>query len=112
MDKTLNNKMKNKSKQNESLNSNNFCLSNCCSKISITIQFIIFFIPILIIFISSMIIIHVYLVSEVLKFDFYAIVKEELLKYFLTDLDVYHLKIFQIWPFSEYISKSLVLMDY
>ena len=28
-----------------------------------------------------------YLLSEVLKFDFYAVVKEELLKYFLTDLD-------------------------
>ena len=88
MDKTENNKMKNKSnKQNESLNSNNFCLLNCCSKISITIQFIIFFIPILIILVALLIIIHVYLVSEVLKFDFYAVVKEELLKYFLTDLD-------------------------
>ena len=85
MDKTLNNRKQNKSKKNDRVNPN--CFNKCCSKISTTIQFIIFFIPILIIFISSMIIIHVYLVSEVLKFDFYAIVKEELLKYFLTDLD-------------------------
>ena len=84
MDETENNKTKN---QTENTNSNNSCCSKCCSKISITIQFIIFFIPVLLIFISLLIIIHMFLLAEVLKFDFYAVIKEELLKYFLTDLD-------------------------
>ena len=84
MDETENNKTKN---QTENTNSNNSCCSKCCSKISITIQFIILFIPILLIFISLLIIIHMFLLAEVLKFDFYAVIKEELLKYFLTDLD-------------------------
>ena len=87
MDETENKKIKNQPKKNNKINSNNSCFNKCCSKISITIQFIIFFIPVLFIFIFIMILNHVYLLAEVLKFDFYAAIKEELLKYFLTDLD-------------------------
>ena len=123
MDETGNNKIKSEISKNSNINSNDFCCGKCCSKISITIQFIIYFIPIISVLIFIMIMIHVYLLSEVLKFDFYTAIKEEILKYFLTDLDdinfdlnkkkfLYLLKIFQIWLFSEYISKNLVHMDY
>ena len=87
MDETGNNKIKSEISKNSNINSNDFCCGKCCSKISITIQFIIYFIPIISILIFIMIMIHVYLLSEVLKFDFYAAIKEEILKYFLTDLD-------------------------
>ena len=87
MDETGNNKIKSEISKNSNINSNDFCCGKCCSKISITIQFIIYFIPIISILILIMIMIHMYLLSEVLKFDFYAAIKEEILKYFLTDLD-------------------------
>ena len=62
-------------------------INQCVSKISIFNQFIIYFLPVFILFTFSLIIIHLYLFDEILKFDFYTIIKEEFLKYFISDFD-------------------------
>ena len=59
----------------------------CVSKLSILCQFIIYLIPVLIILLGIMIFIHLYFFYEIFKFDFYAIIKEEFLRYFISDLD-------------------------
>ena len=59
----------------------------CVSKLSILSQFIIYLIPVLIILLGIMIFIHLYFFYEIFKFDFYAIIKEEFLRYFISDLD-------------------------
>ena len=70
------------------------CCSSCCkkfkecsSKVPILIQFIILFIPITLIIALGLLFIHLYLFSNVYKFDFYTIIKEGFLRYFITDLD-------------------------
>ena len=85
-------------------NSINFNISNifCCfrfcsviikkykefsSKISILVQFILFLIPTLLLIAGFLILIELYFFDIVIKFDYYAVIKEEFLKYFLTDLD-------------------------
>ena len=62
-------------------------IQQCSTKISIFNQFIIYLLPVLIIFVILLILIHLYLFGEILKFDFYTVIKEEFLRYFLTDLD-------------------------
>ena len=59
----------------------------CVSKLSILSQFIIYLIPVLVILLGIMIFIHLYFFYEIFKFDFYTIIKEEFLRYFITDLD-------------------------
>ena len=61
--------------------------SECTSKFSILSQYILYLIPTLIIISGLLIVIHIFLFSEILKFDFYTVIKEEFLRYFITDLD-------------------------
>ena len=70
------------------------CCSSCCkklrecsSKIPILVQFMILFIPITLIIALILSFIHLYFFSDIYKFDFYTIIKEEFLRYFITDLD-------------------------
>ena len=88
MQNLKNNNIKNKNKTKIS------CCASCCSqlkecssKIPILVQFIIFIIPISLIIALSLIYIHIYFFSEIYKFDFYIIIKEEFLRYFITNLD-------------------------
>ena len=91
--------IKNKLKKGKSFSIFNifFCLKfignafikfgECISKLPILGQFIIYLIPVLIILLGIMIFIHLYFFYEIFKFDFYTIIKEEFLRYFITDLD-------------------------
>ena len=62
-------------------------LKECSSKISIINQFILIFFPFLIIIAGLLILIHYALFDLIIKFDFYTVIKEEFLRYFITDLD-------------------------
>ena len=62
-------------------------IKDCFSKIPIVVQFIIFIVPILLIFAVLITFTHIILISDILKFDYFTIIKEEFLRYFLTDLD-------------------------
>ena len=62
-------------------------LKECSLKISILNQLIFYLIPVICFIISMIILIHIFFFSNILKFDFYTIIKEELLRYFITDLD-------------------------
>ena len=62
-------------------NKNHF--SNC----TIMNQFIIFFLPITFGVSSFLTILHVYLFDQIFKFDFYTLMKEEYLRYLITDID-------------------------
>ena len=93
--------IKQKLKNNNVKNKNNlniFCccklcsscykkMKECSSKISILTQFIIYFVPVILIIVAILIFIHLYFFSDIYKFDFYTIIKEEFLRYFITDLD-------------------------
>ena len=99
-----NNKVKEKLIKNKMKKEKNFSIANlffcfrfiqnifikfieCVSKLSILSQFIIYLIPVLIILLGIMIFIHLYFFYEIFKFDYYIIIKEEFLRYFITDLD-------------------------
>ena len=62
-------------------------LKECSLKISILDQLIFYLIPVICFIVSMIILIHIFFFSNILKFDFYTIIKEELLRYFITDLD-------------------------
>ena len=62
-------------------------LKECSLKISILNQLIFYLIPVICFIVSMIILIHIFFFSNILKFDFYTIIKEELLRYFITDLD-------------------------
>ena len=62
-------------------------VKECSLKISILNQLIFYLIPVICFIISMIILIHIFFFSNILKFDFYTIIKEELLRYFITDLD-------------------------
>ena len=90
--------IKKNSKYNTPNNINIFCCFKFCStlfkkikicsiNISILNQFIIIFIPYAMIISGLIMIIHLYLFSNVFKFDFYTVIKDEILKYTITDLD-------------------------
>ena len=90
--------IKKNSKYNTSNNINIFCCFKFCStlfkkikkcsiNISILNQFIIIFIPYAMIISGLIMIIHLYLFSNIFKFDFYTVIKDEILKYTITDLD-------------------------
>ena len=90
--------IKKNSKHNTSNNINIFCCFKFCStlfkkikkcsiNISILNQFIIIFVPYTMIISGLIMIIHLYLFSNSLKFDFYTVIKDEILKYTITDLD-------------------------
>jgi len=104
MEGTENNKMqkdllKKKLKNTVNFNiSNIFCCIKCCSfitkkykefssKISILFQFILFLIPTLLLISGLLILLELYFFDNILKFDYYTVIKEEFLRYFLTDLD-------------------------
>jgi hypothetical protein len=90
--------IKKNSKYNTSNNINIFCCFKFCStlfkkikKCSINIstsnQFFIIFVPFAMIISGLIMIIHLYLFSNFFKFDFYTVIKDEILKYTITDLD-------------------------
>ena len=104
MEDKRNNKVKEKLIKNKLKKGKNFSILNiffcfkfignvfikfgeCISKLSILSQFIIYLIPVLVILLGIMIFIHLYFFYEIFKFDYYAIIKEEFLRYFITDLD-------------------------
>ena len=62
-------------------------IKECFSNTSILCQFLIFFLPIFIIFLLLIALIHISLFCEIYKFDFFTAIKEEFLRYFLTDLN-------------------------
>ena len=97
-----NNKSKNKmikqKFQNKNSISNICCCFNCCSncfkkikecfsKTSILCQFLIFFIPVLCILVVFLVITHINLFCQIYKFNFFTAIKEEFLRYCLSDLD-------------------------
>ena len=57
------------------------------SKISILFQFIIFLIPIVCLIAGLLIILELYFFEEIFKLDYFTLIKEEFLRFFLTDLD-------------------------
>ena len=90
--------IKKNSKYNTSNNINIFCCFKFCStlfkkikKCSINIstsnQFFIIFVPFAMIISGLIMLIHLYLFSNFFKFDFYTVIKDEILKYTITDLD-------------------------
>ena len=110
MEATENNKktndlIKKKLKRNNNTSITNICccfsfcsgffkkIKNCSLNISILNQFILYFIPVIIIIIILIIIIHLYFFSEIFKFDFYTIIKEEFLRYFISELDDINLEL-------------------
>ena len=62
-------------------------IKECFSNTSILCQFLIFFLPIFIIFLLLIALIHISLFCEIYKFNFFTAIKEEFLRYFLTDLN-------------------------
>ena len=88
--------------------------SECTSKFSILSQYILYLIPTLIIISGLLIVIHIFLFSEILKFDFYTVIKEEFLRYFITDLDDinYDLNKKRVSLFFEDISNSAFFKIY
>ena len=103
--KKTNDLIKKKLKRNNNTSIKNICccysfcsgffkkIKNCSLNISILNQFILYFIPVIIIIIILIIIIHLYFFSEILKFDFYTIIKEEFLRYFISELDDINLEL-------------------
>ena len=74
------------------------CFINCCSKnyknyksckekFTINCQFSIFFFPLTIFLMFVLLQIHIYLFNIIFNIDYYMLIKEEYLKYLLTDID-------------------------
>ena len=93
------NKISKKKLQNNKRNITNICccfsccskfmkkIKECFSKTSILCQFLILFLPVLVILILSIVMTHIYLFCDIYKFNFFTAIKEEFLRYFLTDLN-------------------------
>ena len=62
-------------------------IKECFSKTSILCQFLIIFLPVLLILILFIVITHINLFCDIYKFNFFTAIKEEFLRYFLSDLD-------------------------
>ena len=60
---------------------------NCFSNCSIMNQFLIMFVPIAYSISTILIILHIYLFNNILKIDYYKLIKEEYLKYVVTDVE-------------------------
>ena len=82
-------KTSNKSKISNTCCCTRICsfLTKKCSNISILYQFIIFLIPIVCLITLALIYLELYFFDEILKFDYFSVIKDEFLRYFLTDLD-------------------------
>ena len=96
--KSKNKITKQKFQNNKRTIKNTCCFFSCCSKFiktikecfsktSILCQFLIIFLPVLLILILFIVITHINLFCDIYKFNFFTAIKEEFLRYFLSDLD-------------------------
>ena len=65
------------------------CQSNC----SIMNQFIFYLLPFSFLIAFSLILIHIYLFEWIFKFDYYTLIKEEFLRYLITDIEDAHFEL-------------------